>query len=470
MRRPALEAAVQLLLVCSVFTDDQIPIADDHHMEQREFVPQMLVEQRPAQLPFFIEGQKALSPRGRRPISPCGGRQPCALDGLTDALGSNLNTFPPGRPTQDNIGNICSKSRTRSSYGPHNLPQTGFSHLSRQGKAMNALEENFAPCCLKSDKSDQLQCAVEAWKKTLDDFCEEEFSVKTRAHHCCKKSGSERETCFSDDAANPDYITSAGLQLSSEDAGAKGRSLRGCPPKSPKCQDNSDSKYKLSELAFPPGEPKSSNIQNICKLRKYRPTYTENLLPNTGHGHYLRRAKAIQRMEGEFKKCCKTEDVACAHSGWQKVLGKFCAKEQIVKTKHHDCCKKWDQATMLSCFAREAPFPEYDREVEVLNLGNLTEDGLQKLCGESKLLTKQKQMPLLVSGMKESCCTLPEDRKLLCAAEQREKFIAALCGPEKNAWKDTQDCCSKEEPEREQCFSHYLQSVSLAVSQRAKGE
>ncbi|XP_056402332.1 extracellular matrix protein 1 isoform X1 [Hyla sarda] len=449
---------------------DEIPIADDYDMYQREVVPQLPLELGQVQLPLLIQGEPVLSPRGRRPVSPCGGRQPCPLDGLTDSFGSNLNTFPPGKPNRDNIGNICKKSRAKTVYGRQNLPQTGFSHLSRQGQAINELEEGFTACCRKPDK---LRCAVDVWKKTLEDFCVSEFSVKTRHYHCCKKSGSERETCFNNDAPNPSYVTSAALQeISSEEisAAASPRNLKACPPNSPKCQEDMDSKYKLSGLAFPPGEPKSSNIQNICKLRKYRPLYTDNLLPNTGYGHYVRRAKAIQRMEGEFKKCCKTDDVACAHAGWKKVLGKFCAQEQIVKTKHHECCKKRDQTSMTSCFASEAPFPEYDREVEVLNLGNVTEDDLQILCGESKLLSKQKQMPLLVSSIKERCCALSQDEKLRCAAEQRETFIKTLCGPKKSSWKDAQDCCSKDEQGREQCFTYYLQNISMAVSQRTKGQ
>ncbi|KAG8538142.1 hypothetical protein GDO81_023236, partial [Engystomops pustulosus] len=259
------------------------------------------------------------------------------------------------------------------------------------------------------------------WKTTLEDFCLNEFSVKTRHFHCCKKSGSQRESCFNDDAPNPNYVMSAALQeVSSEVRAVVGspRGLKPCPHNSPTCQEMTDSRYKLSDLAFPPGEPKSSNIQNICKLRKYRPLYTDNHMPDSGHSHYVRRVKTIQRMEGEFKKCCKTEDVACAHSGWKKVLGKFCAKEQIVKTKHHECCKKKDQSSMYSCFASEAPYPEYDREVVVLDLGNITEDGLHKICGDSKLLTKQKQMPFLVSGLKTSCCPLPLDKKMGCTAEQ----------------------------------------------------
>ncbi|XP_018415399.1 PREDICTED: extracellular matrix protein 1 [Nanorana parkeri] len=406
-------------------------------------------------IPLLIRGEPVLSPRGRRPIS---------------ASNRNLDNFPPGKPTRANIANICRKTRTIVTYGPENLPQTGFSHLSRQGNAINSVEEGYARCCSQSEK---LRCALEVWKNGMDDFCTEEFSVKTSHYHCCKKRGAEREPCFSAEAPNPNYISSAPLlEVGGADSPSlpRPRSLKSCSSHSPNCLDNPEGKYKLSDLAFPPGEPKTSNIQNICKLRKYRPLYTEDVLPNSGFGHYVRRAKAIYWAESELKKCCKTEDVACAHRGWQKAVSKFCTKELEVKSKHYECCKKKDQASMFHCFASEAPFPEYDKEVENLNLGNITESILEKVCAESKLLTKQKQLPLLVSGLKDSCCSLPQDKKLLCAQEQKEKFMKTMCGPKKDSWKDTQNCCSKDELEREECFSFYLQNISMAVSHRMMEE
>ncbi|KAM5129924.1 extracellular matrix protein 1-like [Mantella aurantiaca] len=427
--------------------------AEDNNMYQREIDLSFPIQQREVDLHLLIQGEPVLSPRGRRPT-----------------LNNNLNNFPPGKPSRANIGHICRKTRTIVTYGDDNLPQTGFSHLSRQGKAINSMEEGYSRCCSQSEK---LRCALEVWKNAMNSFCEEEFSIKTRHYHCCKKRNIERETCFSDEAPNPNYISSAPLlEIGSADIPSVPgpRSLKTCSPLSPKCPDNPEGKYRLSDLAFPPGEPKSSNIQNICKLRKYRPLYTDNVMPQSGFGHYVRRAKAIYRAESEFKKCCKTEDVACAHNGWQKAVSKFCAKELEVKSKHYECCKKKDQAGVLRCFASEAPFPEYDKEVETLNLSNITESILEKVCTECKLLTKQKQLPLLVSGLKDSCCSLPQDEKLLCAQQQKAKFMNTLCGPKKDAWKDTQNCCSKDDLEREECFSFYLQNISMAVSHRIKEE
>ncbi|KAM5129360.1 extracellular matrix protein 1-like [Mantella aurantiaca] len=382
----------------------------------------------------------------------------------------DLDDFPPGKPSKANIGHICRTTRNIVTYGDDDLPQTGFSYLRRQERAINSMEEGYSRCCSQSEK---LRCALEVWKNAMNSFCMDEFSVKTRPYNCCKKRDIERETCFSDEAPNPNYISSAPLlEIGSTDIPSVtgSPSLKTYSPHSPKWQDNPEGKYRLSDLAFPPGEPTTINMQYICKLRKYRPLYTDNVMPQSGFGHYVRWAKAIYCAESEFKKCCKTEDVACAHNGWRKALSQFCAKELEVKSKHYECCKKDDQASVFHCFASKAPFPMYDKEVEALNLGNITESILEKVCTESKLLTKQKRLPHLVSDLREFCCSLPQDEKLLCAQQQKEKFMNTLCGTEKDSWKDTQNCCSKDDLEREECFSFYLEYIFMAVSHRTKGE
>ncbi|XP_040189595.1 extracellular matrix protein 1-like [Rana temporaria] len=433
-------------LLCLASADQE-----DSRMYQREIELSFPIEQREVELPLLIRGEPVLSPRGRRP---------------GPSINNNLKDFPPGKPSRANIGNICRKTRPIISYGAENLPRSGFSHLSRQGHAINNVEEEYARCCRQSEK---LTCALKAWENALDDFCTDEFSVKTRHFHCCKKTGVERETCFTDEAPNPNYSSSApSLEIGSADLQSvpMPRSLRPCSPSSPTCLNNPESKFRISDLAFPPGEPKASNIQNLCKLRKYRPLYSDTEMPKSGFGHYVRRAKAINNMENALRKCCKSEDVTCAHTGWQQTLSKFCEKELEVKTKHHDCCKKNDQESMFRCFASEAPFPEYDKEVESLNLSNITDGILEKICSECKLLTKQKQLPLLVSGLKDSCCILPQDKRLTCAQEQKETFIKTLCGPKMDSWKDNRNCCGKDELERGECFNVYLQNVTMAISHR----
>uniref|UniRef100_A0A8C5QUD3 Uncharacterized protein n=1 Tax=Leptobrachium leishanense TaxID=445787 RepID=A0A8C5QUD3_9ANUR len=318
------------------------------------------------EVPLLIHGAPVLSPRGRRPASHTSG---------TGNVDNNLADFPPGRPSHSNIDNICGKNRPKSKYGRLALPQTGFSHLRRQGNAVNNLEDGYAECCQKKDR---LRC----WKIGLEDFCSEEFSVKTRHYHCCRKDEPERESCFSSSAPNPSYSFPVPLQeIGSADLPPRGRSLNSCPPSSPKCQRHGNA--ELPNLSFPPGEPKSSNIQNICKLRKFRPVYPKNLLPQSGLGHYVRQAKAINHVENEFKKCCKEENMACAHTAVSGRLG-----DRSIKTRPHECCKKKERPSMYSCFSLEAPYPEYDREVESIDLSNVTQDDLQKLCRDHKLLTK----------------------------------------------------------------------------------
>ncbi|OCT69066.1 extracellular matrix protein 1 [Xenopus laevis] len=425
-------------------------------------------EQRQISLEFPFPYQEQIQvapprpgPRGRRPTAPCSQGEACPLPDLISPLSNNLNDFPPGHPSSSNIANICNKNRPKTNYGFHNLPQTGFSHLTRQGQVINAVEEGYELCCAKENK---LHCAEELWKNALEDFCLEEFSIKTSHYHCCKKKGKAKEACFKTDAPNPSYSFAMGQESGSADVPKVGRarSLGQCPPSSPHC--HREPKYKLPDLSFPPGEPKASNIQNICKLRKLRPTYSKSELPTSGFGHFIRQAKTINRLENKYKKCCKDENVACAHIAWEKELGEFCTQEHEVFTKPYECCK--ERVNMFSCFASNAPYPEYDKEVEQINLSDITTANLQKLCGDIKVLTKQKQIPLLVSELRESCCNTPVEEMMVCADDQKLAFIEAVCGAKKDLWKDSHGCCKKKDQERVDCFGHHLQNVQVAVSHR----
>ncbi|KAG8449855.1 hypothetical protein GDO86_016505 [Hymenochirus boettgeri] len=435
-----------LLAPCQALTGEEQPIDYEGYIYQREIIPEFPLGE---QAELVVDG---LNPRGRRPTLP----------DRASPVTNDLIDFPPGRPSRSNIVNICHKKRPKISYGPHNLPQTGFSYLSRQGDVINYLEIGYTDCCLRRGR---LPCAEKVWKNTLENFCIEEFSIKTRHYHCCKKKqGTESEVCFHNEAPNPSYKFAFPLEIGSADEPSvtQERSPNRCSPSSSHCKK--ERKRKVLDLAFPPGEPKSGNIQNICRLRKLRPTYTKSQLPTSGFGYYVRQAKAINRLENEYKKCCKDENVACAHIAWEKELAEFCVQEREVFTKPHECCEK--RANTYSCFASKAPYPEYDREVEKFNLGNLTVGNLQKLCGEVKILTKQKQIPLLLSGIRDSCCNIPVNEMLECADDQNLMFIEALCGDRKELWKDSLSCCTKSDMEKVECFDVYLQNVLVAISHR----
>lgn len=74
---------------------------------------------------------------------------------------------------------------------------------------------------------------------------------------------------------------------------------------------------------------------------------------------------------------------------WEKSLTQYCGNEFSVKTKHHPCCKVEKAEDRLSCFAAQAPYPDYDKEVRLVSLAEITPSLLELLCGQVTLLTKQ---------------------------------------------------------------------------------
>ncbi|XP_054854629.1 extracellular matrix protein 1 [Eublepharis macularius] len=408
-------------------------------------------------LPLLIHGEpqtssSALTPRGRRPSGAgcirgqgCGGRP---------RFPSNLAEFPPGRPSLSNIDSICTEGRRKASYGPWNLPSTGFSHLSRQGEALNSLEAGLSQCCqLPEDR--KLSCSQTSWSHVLEQFCTTEFSVKTRPYHCCKLEGASKDRCFANRAPFPNYNYAG-------DEAQPSTCAHGDPSR---CKsEDLVSTRKLPAISFPPGKPNDANIKNICKLRKFRPVYLASTLPKSGFGWFVRQARAINRLETEFKKCCRKEDVSCAHSGWEKVLTQFCKQEHALKTKPHLCCKEEEGESRSDCFANQAPFPAYDREIQVVSLAEVTPSLLDLLCGQVALLSKQKHVPALIQNITEPCCKLQGDERTQCAQQEKSQFITTLCNAPKASWKDTKKCCSQtKDAARSTCFdSSYLNSVTLA--------
>ncbi|XP_077175673.1 extracellular matrix protein 1 [Paroedura picta] len=409
-------------------------------------------------LPVLIHGEPqpgfaALAPRGRRPAGAgCVPGLPCAGRPLYP---SNLAEFPPGRPTLTNLDSICAEGRQKAAYGPWNLPHTGFSHLARQGHALNDLEASMNQCCqLPTDE--KLNCSQAAWSDVLEKFCNSEFAVKTRPYHCCKLEGASREECFASSSPFPKYDFTGVEEKPSP-----------CPHGECKPKDLVGA-HKLPALSFPPGKPTGANLRNICKLRRYRPVYPPSTLPKTGFGWFVRQARAINRLESEFKKCCRKEDVGCAHRGWEKVLTQFCKQEGAVKTKPHFCCKESEGEDRLTCFTNQAPFPAYDREVQAVNLAEVTPALLDLLCGQFTLLAKQKHVPALVRNMTAPCCELQGEERTQCAEQEKSEFITTLCDSPKAFWKDTKKCCSlAKEAARLTCFdSGYLSNVTLASAEQ----
>ncbi|XP_020945565.1 extracellular matrix protein 1 isoform X2 [Sus scrofa] len=360
--------------------------------------------------------------------------------------GHRLDGFPPGRPSLDNMDQICLPNRQHVVYGPWNLPQTGFSHLSRQGEALNLLETGYSRCCRCHNYIHRLDCAKLVWEDAMTRFCEAEFSVKTRPHGCCKRQGEARFSCFQEEAPRPHY------------------QLRACPSHQPGISSG-------PELPFPPGPPTLDNIKNICHLRRFR-SVPRNL-PATDP--IQRQLHALTQLEGEFQRCCQQgNNHTCTWKAWEDALDGYCNQEQATKTHRHLCCHHPPSPARDECFARQAPYPNYDRDILALDLSRVTPNLMSHLCGNRRVLTKHKQIPGLIQNMTVRCCDVPFPEQACCAEEEKAAFIDNLCGPRRKFWRDSAHCC-KLSPGDEQvnCFNvNYLRNVAVVAgdTRDAKGQ
>lgn len=125
----------------------------------------------------------------------------------------------------------------------------------------------------------------------MTQFCETEFSVKTRPHWCCKRQGEARFSCFQEAAPWPHYR------------------LRACPSHQPGISLG-------PELPFPPGAPTLDNVKNICRLKRFRSVPRNLLLTDP----IQRQLHALTRLEVEFQRCCRQgNNHTCT---WKAVSGR----------------------------------------------------------------------------------------------------------------------------------------------------
>lgn len=382
-------------------------------------------EEKPA--PFMRQAPS--EPQSSNPAQHCQQGRP------RGGWGYRLDGFPPGRPSPANLDQICLPSRQHVVYGPWNLPQSGHSHLSRQGETLNLLETGYSRCCRCHSYTHRLECAQLVWKNAMTQFCEAEFSIKTRAHWCCKEQGEARFSCFQEEAPQPHY------------------KLRACPRQQSLLSSG-------PELPFPPGVPTLHNIKNICHLRRFRAVPRN--LPATDP--IRRQLQALTRLEAEFQRCCRQGDNhTCTWKAWEDTLDEYCDKEQAIKTHPYSCCHYPPSPARDECFAQQAPYPNYDRDILTLDLARITPNLMNHLCGNRIVISKHKQIPGLIRNMTAYCCDLPFPEQACCAQEQKSAFISDLCGLQSNCWRDSAFCCQLSPgDEQTNCFNiHYLRNVAL---------
>ncbi|XP_028645472.1 extracellular matrix protein 1 isoform X3 [Grammomys surdaster] len=404
-------------------------------IEQKESSPvehqeEIVQSRQKEEKPPTLAGQLPPEPRTWNQARHC-------QQGRRGIWGHRLDGFPPGRPSPDNLKQICLPERQHVVYGPWNLPQTGYSHLSRQGETLNLLETGYSRCCRCRSDTNRLDCMKFVWEDAMTQFCEAEFSVKTRPHLCCKQRGEERFSCFQKGAPRPDYL------------------LRPCPI-------HQNGMSSGTQLPFPPGLPTPDNVKNICLLRRFR-SVPRNL-PATDA--IQRQLQALTRLEMEFQRCCRQgHNHTCTWKAWEDTLDGYCDQELAIKTHPHSCCHYPPGPARDECFAHLAPYPNYDRDILTLDLSRVTPNLMGQLCGNGRVLSKHKQIPGLIQNMTVRCCELPYPEQACCGEEEKLAFIEDLCGSRRNSWKDPALCCDLPPGDKQaNCFNtNYLRSVALVA-------
>lgn len=421
---------------------EEIPVQEEvpspwHPTERREMGSPLTHQEEIVRSRQTEEKPGPLTGRGPEDPQSWNSAQHCQQGRFRGGWGHRLDGFPPGRPSEANLKQICLPDRQRVVYGPWNLPQSGYSHLSRQGETLNLLETGYTRCCRCRATAQRLECATLVWEDSMTRYCEAEFSVKTRPHSCCKRQGEARFSCFEEGAPQPHYQPPA------------------CPSHQPALSVG-------LEVPFPPGLPTLDNVKNICQLRRLR-SVPRNL-PATDP--IQRRLRALTQLEAEFQRCClQGNNHTCARKAWEDTLDGYCEREQAIKTHQHLCCRHPPSPARDECFARRAPYPNYDRDVLTLDLSRVTPNLMGHLCGDRKVITKHKQILGLIWNMTARCCELPFPEQACCAEEEKSAFVEEICGPRRYFWRDSAFCCDlRPGDEQTNCFNiNYLRNVALVA-------
>ncbi|XP_007485444.1 extracellular matrix protein 1 isoform X2 [Monodelphis domestica] len=228
--------------------------------------------------------------------------------------------------------------------------------------------------------------------------------------------------------------------------------------------------------SFPPGRPSPKNMHQICHPERKHVVYGPWNLPQTGYSHLSRQGNALNFLETGYTRCCHLpkDQLDCAEFVWEEALDSYCDEELAIKTHHHVCCQHPASPARDICFARHAPYPNYDRDILTVDLSRITPDTMAQLCGHRKVLTKHKHIPGLIRNMTARCCELAPPEQGFCAEEEKSAFIRDLCGSRRDSWRDTESCCDHSPGDEQTCCfnTHYLRNVALVagVPQKPRGQ
>ncbi|XP_045400910.1 extracellular matrix protein 1 isoform X3 [Lemur catta] len=227
---------------------------------------------------------------------------------------------------------------------------------------------------------------------------------------------------------------------------------------------------------FPPGRPSPDNLNQICLPDRQHVVYGPWNLPQSGYSHLTRQGETLNFLETGYSRCCRcrshTNRLDCAKLVWEDTLDRYCDQEHAVKTHHHPCCHHPPSPARDECFARRAPYPNYDRDILTIDISRVTPNLMGHLCGKQRVLTKHKQIPGLIHNMTALCCELPFPEQACCAEDEKLAFIEDLCGPRRNFWRDPAFCCDLNPgDEQVNCFNtNYLRNVALVAGDTANAK
>ncbi|CAM9122192.1 unnamed protein product [Bubo scandiacus] len=324
---------------------------------------------------------------------------------------------------------------------PSSCPPAASPTCGRQAAALDALRPRLGACCRHHAP---LPCARRAWTEVLDDFCTDEFGVKTRQFHCCRRHDAARRRCF---AQGPSGATAEAAAIVT----ARDPPRRAALP-ARRAHRRQHGQYLRVTGAAPPAPPAPAG--------PLRP-------PACASACAWSATTAAAAATGAWPAPAtpRQGDPNQSPPQWQKGLQRFCREESAVKTRQHRCCRPGGAPARSRCFAAAAPHPAYDRELHNVSLARPGPALLRTLCGPTRLFTKRRPVPELLGAVTATCCPLPPEEQSACAQEQLSQGIATLCDTSRDTWRDPQGCCSRGGPERRRCFdTTYLAQVTLGAA------